>query len=248
VNDGSTIVAGMRDLFIADAHLRDPQDENYRKLLDFLSQQQGDVRTLYLLGDIFQFWLGPHFATFAPYQPLLRALQELQHSGTKIVYIEGNHDFYLAPFFQLNMDCRVMPDGGEVIIDGNKVFLGHGDLTDPDDTGYRILRRFLRSGLIRLLSRVLNAQTIWNISEWGSNKSAERRAGREARSAPREKLLTHARPYFQSGYTAVITGHFHNPLFEVFDDATLIAIGDWISQYSYAVYENGEFRLETYQG
>jgi len=238
----------MRDLFIADAHLRNPQDENYRKLLEFLSQQAGGIRTLYLLGDIFQFWIGSGFATFAPYQPLLQTLQELQKSGTAIVYIEGNHDFYLTPYFGEIMGCHILPNGGEVTIDNHKIFLAHGDLVDPDDTGYRKLRRLLRSGFVRLLAKVLSAQTMWSISEWGSNKSAEQRSGKEARTAPREKLLAHARPLFQNGCTAVITGHFHNPLFEQTEMGTLIAIGDWINQYSYAVYENGEFRLETYRG
>ena len=236
----------MRDLFIADAHLRDPQDENYRKLLEFLASQTGQTRTLYLLGDIFQFWLGHRFASFPPYQPILQALRKLQESGTVIVFIEGNHDFYLAPFFEQVMGCRVMPDGGEVTIDGNRVFLAHGDMTDPDDVGYQKLRSLLRSRFIRLLSNVLSAQMIWNISEWGSNKSAEQRVGKEARSAPREKLLAHARPFFKDGCTAVITGHFHNPLFEETENGTLIALGDWITDFSYAVWENGEFRLETY--
>ncbi len=236
----------MRDLFIADAHLRNPQDENYRKLLEFLDSQTGQTRTLYLLGDIFQFWLGHRFANFPPYQPMLQTLRKLQESGTEIVFIEGNHDFYLAPFFEQVMGCRVMPDGGEVTIDGNRVFLAHGDMTDPDDVGYHKLRSLLRSGFTRLLSKVLSAQMIWNISEWGSNKSAEQRVGKEARSAPREKLLAHARPFFEDGYMAVITGHFHNSLFEETENGTLVALGDWITDFSYAVWENGKFRLETY--
>lgn len=238
----------MRDLFIADAHLRYPQDENYRKLLDFLAQQTGQIRTLYLLGDIFQFWFGPRFANFAPYQPLLQTLKKLQESGTEIVYVEGNHDFDLTPYFGKIMGCQVLPDGGEVSIDDHKVFLAHGDMVDPDDTGYQMLRRLLRSGPVRLLSRILSAEMIWAVSEWGSNKSAAQRYGKEARSAPREKLLTHARPLFQQGCSAVITGHFHNPLFENSPEGCLIALGDWITQYSYAVYEKGEFYLETYQG
>ena len=245
--DCSTIVAGMRDLFIADAHLRDPQDENYRNLLSFLTGQKGEIRTLYLLGDIFQFWLGPRFADFAPYQPLLVLLKELQAAGTGIVYIEGNHDFYLTPYFGDVMGCQILPDGGEVNLGDCTVHVAHGDLTDPEDTGYRKLRLLLRSGFIRWLSRVLTANQIWSISEWGSNKSAEQRVGKEARSAPREKLLNYARPYFESGCSAVITGHFHHPLFEQTENGTLIALGDWITQYSYAVYEDNKFRLETYQ-
>ena len=71
-------------------------------------------------------------------------------------------------------------------------------------------------------------------------------AGKETKKAPREKLLAHARPLFENGCSAVITGHFHNPLFEQTDSGTLIALGDWITDFSYAVYEDGNFRLEKY--
>ncbi|PLY01344.1 MAG: UDP-2,3-diacylglucosamine diphosphatase [Desulfuromonas sp.] len=238
----------MRDLFIADAHLRNPQDENYRRLLSFLSRQGGEIRTLFLLGDIFQFWIGRRFENFAPYQPMLQMLRQLQAGGTKIVYVEGNHDFYLAPYFAAVMGCTVLPDGGDADCDGLQIHVAHGDLVDPDDTGYHKLRRLLRSRLTRFLAHILPVNLIWRISEWGANKSAGSRAGREVDSAPREKLINHARPHFENGCAAVITGHFHQPLCEKSDQGTIIALGDWITQYSYAVCEDGKFRLETDSG
>ena len=54
------------------------------------------------------------------------------------------------------MGCQILPDGGEVNIDDHKVFLAHGDMVDPDDRGYQMLRRLLRSGPVRLLSRILS--------------------------------------------------------------------------------------------
>ncbi len=238
----------MRDLFIADAHLRDPQDENYRKLLDFLDSQSGRVRTLYLLGDIFQFWIGRRFAGFPPYQPLLDRLKTLRASGVGIVYVEGNHDFYLGSYFGGDLGCLVLPDGGEVDIDGQRVYLTHGDQVNPEDVGYHRLRRFLRSGFIRLVARLVSPEFIWRIARWGSRKSAESRVGKTMRRAPTDLLLAYARPRFEEGCTAMISGHYHQPIFEKTENGTLIALGDWITDYSYAVYENGEFRLETFQG
>ena len=146
----------MRDLFIADAHLRDPQDENYRKLLAFLNSQTGRTRTLYLLGDIFQFWIGRRFASFHLYQPILERLARMRETGTEIVYVEGNHDFDLASYFGQELGCTVLPDGGEVTIDNTRVFLTHGDQVNPEDVGYHKLRRFLRSGFIRFAAKVIS--------------------------------------------------------------------------------------------
>ncbi len=102
----------MRDIFLADAHLLDPSDANYRRLLAFLDRQRGSVGTLYLLGDIFEFWVGYHHTVFAPYVPLLEALRRLREAGARIVYVEGNHDFHLGPYIEETLGCTVLPDGG----------------------------------------------------------------------------------------------------------------------------------------
>ena len=89
-----------RDIFLADAHLLHPQQDNYQRLLGFLGAQRGQLRTLYILGDLFEFWVGYRHLIFAPYVPLLNALGDLQQAGTEIVYVEGNHDFHLGPYFR----------------------------------------------------------------------------------------------------------------------------------------------------
>ncbi|PLX77467.1 MAG: UDP-2,3-diacylglucosamine diphosphatase [Desulfuromonas sp.] len=238
----------MTDLFIADAHLRNPEDENYRKMLAFLDQWQGKVRTLYLLGDIFHFWIGRRFADFPRYQPLLDRLKSLRTAGTDIVYVEGNHDFCLAPYFADQLGCTVLPDGGEVEIDGTKVFLTHGDQVNPEDIGYHKLRRFLRGRFIRFVGRTASPDLLWHIANWGSHKSAASREGKSMRRAPRDLLFAYGEPHFAAGCRIMISGHYHQPIFEQNGDRTLIAVGDWITQYSYAVYDNGEFRLETFEG
>lgn len=238
----------MRDLFIADAHLSDPEDENYRKLLAFLESQAGRTRTLYLLGDIFQFWIGTRFADFPPYRPMLDRLAEMRRQGTELVYVEGNHDFNLGAYFGDRLGCTVLPDGGEVEIDGTRVFLTHGDQVNPEDVGYHRLRRFLRSGFIRFVAKVIPTRLIWKIARWGSHKSAESREGKTMRHAPRDLLRAYGQPHFDNGCPVMVSGHYHEPIFEQTGNFTLIALGDWITDFSYAVYEDGEFRLEKYEG
>lgn len=236
----------MRDLFLADAHLRDPADENYQRLLAFLAAETGRVRTLYILGDLFEFWVGYRHTVFAPYVPLLEALRRLHAAGTEIVYVEGNHDFHLGPYFRDVLGCRILPDGGTVTIDGRRVHLSHGDLVNPADHGYRLLRRLLRSAPLRLLLRLVPPDAAWAVARWGSRQSKKSHGAKRARWVPRELLLNHARSHFAAGCQAVVTGHFHAPLLSSEAGGTLVALGDWIDQYSYAVCEDGTFTLETF--
>ena len=108
----------MKAVFIADAHLLDPEDANYRRLLAFLHQQRGSLSHLVLLGDIFEFWLGYRHSVFAPFVPLLEELRRQRAAGTELVFVEGNHDFHLGPYFSETLACRILPDGGVLELDG----------------------------------------------------------------------------------------------------------------------------------
>ena len=236
----------MTDLFLADAHLRDPSDANYRQLLAFLAKQEGKIRTLYLLGDIFEFWVGYRHVVFAPYVPLLNALHRLREAGSEIVYVEGNHDFHLGPFFSHTLGCRILADGGTVTIDGRRIYLTHGDLIDPADHGYRRLRRLLRGRLVQVLIALVPPDVTWAISRWGSRRSKVRRGNRPP-YLPLPLLRAHAQRRFSEGCSAVISGHFHLPCLETEENHTLLALGDWISQYSYATLEDGVFALHSWR-
>ncbi len=236
----------MKDIFLADAHLLDPADANYQRLLTFLNSQCSGVRTLYLLGDIFEFWVGYKSVVFSPYVPLLDALYRLKSAGTDIVYIEGNHDFNLGPYFREILDCTILPDGGTVEIDELKVYLGHGDLVNAQDRRYRALRRFLRSRFMRYLMAIAPPDLTWGIARWAGRRSKESRTGRPRTKVPEALLRAHAVPLFAAGHQAVITGHYHSPMIDQTDQGTLVALGDWITQFSYAVYQDGKFSLKFF--
>jgi len=235
----------MKDVFIADAHLRDPGDENYRRLLAFLEGLRGKTRTLYLLGDIFEFWIGYRHAVFSAYVPVLEALRRLREDGTELVFVEGNHDFHMGPFFEEVLGCRVIADDATVDVDGLRIYLAHGDLADPADSGYRLLRRLLHSRFTLFLARLVTPDLPWAISRWMGRQSRKQYRTRSSRRQPEELILAHASRRFSEGHQAVVTGHFHHSLLCTEPAGTVVALGDWIDQYSYAVFEDGSFRLET---
>ena len=236
----------MRAVFLADAHLRQPTDANYQALLSFLAEQEGRTDLLALLGDICEFLVGCPDRLYPAHIPLFQALERLQRSGTRLVYVEGNHDFHLATCFHSRFPCQVLPDGGALELDGQRLLLVHGDLANPADRGYRLLRAVLRSAPLRLLIRALPPAWTWRIAERCSGASRRTRNDKRQRWPAREILVIYAQARLAEGYQAVITGHFHEPFRQRLGDGELIALGDWISQYSYAVWEGQGFRLESY--
>ncbi len=233
----------MKDIFLADAHLLDPAAGNYQRLLAFLRQNRGHIRHLVLLGDIFDFWLGYRHTVFAPFVPLLEELRRQRETGTELIFVEGNHDFHMGPFFSEFLDCRILPDGGPLQLDDRKIFIAHGDLINPDDKAYRMLRRTLRCRLSRLLLPLVPPDWAWSVARWASRLSGRRGKSHSA-FLPEQALLSYARERFAEGFDTVITGHFHVPLFRQIEDKLLIALGDWIEQDSYAVFEHGAFALK----
>ncbi len=235
----------MRILFLADAHLVHPDDLNYRHFLTFLKGQLGQVDTLVLLGDIFEFWIGTQRTAYAAQLPALQLLEKFQYQGTQIVYVEGNHDFNLAPYFADWPNVTVLPDGGGFTLGDQEVFLAHGDLANPDDRGYRLLRTFLRSAPLRWLAHILPSGLSWRIAERASRQSKRSRNKKSRRWPAQDILSNYARDISQRGYPIIVTGHFHQPFHEKGDDYELVALGDWIHQFSYAVYEDGRFELKS---
>jgi len=232
----------MRALFLADAHLRHPEDENYRLLLDFLYTQQGDVDALFLLGDIFEFWIGYKHVVFSEHLPLLSTLQQLKDQGCALYYVEGNHDFNMGDFFHKTLECTVIPDQQVVEWDGQRLFLCHGDLANPNDRGYRLLRSFWRSPLLKGLTRILSPDTAWRFGNYLcdlSRKKTRQRRDPSALVIPYAKNALSTADHF-------ICGHFHFPLQIEIDEGRVTVLGDWISQFSYLEITDSTASLKSY--
>ncbi len=239
----------MRKVFIADAHLRLPGDDNYRTLLRFLAGLPGTTDTLYILGDLFEFWIGYPEVPFPQYLPLLDALMALRRAGVEIVYFEGNHDFHMGPYFTGTLGAKVYRGPAVLEIDGKRVFLCHGDEINRRDYAYRMLRLLLHSPLTRALTHIVPPRYASAIAERLGQKSRAHHGARRARWHYPSLLRDFAARRFAEGCDLVITGHFHLPFTETSGSGTshtLVSLGDWIRHFSYAEMRDGAVTLRTY--
>jgi UDP-2,3-diacylglucosamine hydrolase len=236
----------MHAIFLADAHLRDPGDDNYLKIMEFLATLPGRVDTLFILGDFFQFWIGYPTVAFSRYLPVTDALRRLVDQGVAIVYLEGNHDFHMGPFFHDALRADIHPGPVTVTLDGRRLYLCHGDQIDRRDYGTRCLRALLHSPLTRWLTRLVPPAVADRIAIWLSSRSKGTRYREEQRQVTPDLLRRFARQQFDAGADVVITGHFHLPLLEEHDGHTLLCLGDWLSHFTYGEWRDGRLTLHRF--
>lgn len=240
----------MRKIFIADAHLRNEGDENYRLLLEFLAGLKGNTDTLFLLGDLFEFWLGYRHNPFTQYEPLLERLLDLSRNGVRIVYFEGNHDFHMGPFFEERLNASVHPGPAVLTIEGKRVYLCHGDQINRKDCGSRFLRFLFHNRATKALFPLFPPAVAVRIAESLGGKSRRNHPRNNSRWDYGAVLRNFAAGRFEEGCDAVITGHFHLPFLERSGDGReriLLSLGDWITQFSYGEWVNGEISLKQFK-
>ena len=240
----------MRAIFLADAHLKNEQDENYRLLLQFLDEQRGSVDSLFILGDLFEFWIGHRTMPFSHYRPVLEKLLQLRNDGTAIHYFEGNHDFHLGPYFTKTLKATVYRSAATLELDGKKVYACHGDQINSHDYGYRLLRFALHNRTTGILVPFVPPRVTSFIADKMARNSKRKYRNRESRWNYKAILRAFAARRFAEGCDTVVTGHFHIPLLERSgpqENRITVSLGDWIHRYSYAEWDNGSIRLKTYQ-
>ena len=129
--------------FIADLHLSAERPETIRRFLDFLEGEARKAEALYILGDLFEAWLGDDLI-LPEYVPVLDALRALSDSGVKVYVMHGNRDFLLGKRFEQVSGCHLIDDPLCIDLYGSPTLLMHGDLLCSDDQPYQAMRQQLR--------------------------------------------------------------------------------------------------------
>ncbi len=244
-----------KTIFISDVHLRGLNDECQKKFLEFLEEKRPHLARLFIVGDLFDFWVGYPATVYSAYFPILETLAGLRRDGVEIHYIEGNHDFHLGPFFKDFLGCKIYPDEANVELDGLKIVLLHGDLVNQRDYGGRMLRAFLRSRLVRYLIHMLPADLVWKIGH-GASQVSHYFNHRHLDVRHEEKTKTLYRQFAEqklknSNAHILIMGHNHYP-----DEGGVNVggiekyyynTGDWVKNFSYVEYEPSiRFQLKNF--
>ncbi len=228
--------------FLSDLHVRAPDDARTAHVLRFLADRRGEAEAVYLVGDLFDFWLGYRSVVFAAYFPLLRALAELAESGTRVVVFSGNHDPDPGGFLPtLGVEVATGPRTVEVA--GRRVWIEHGDVLDPRGVLRRAICRAARHPLAHRVARAVHPDLAWGLSR------VYARAHVEDYAETLHPALTG--DYFAervaAGADVVVLGHYHRAVVHRVDGPTgeraLFCLGDWVAQRTFLRAADGRFEL-----
>jgi len=242
--------------FISDAHLgaEDKEREKLKeeKLLAFLDKIKEDGESLYILGDMFEFWFEYKNVIPKDHFKILSQLKNVVDSGITLSYVVGNHDFWLGDFLTEQIGIRIFKEPIEVNHQGKRIFMAHGDGLAKKDWGYRILKKILRNRVNITLYRQLPPDLSYPLAKFGAGKSRAQMERKE--TSYLEDYKNFAYEKIRQGFDAVILAHTHVPTLENVepDSANSLSggvylnIGDWFKHFTYGKLMEGKFYLEEF--
>jgi UDP-2,3-diacylglucosamine hydrolase len=236
-------------LFASDVHL-EPEDGGKAALFEgFLEHAARRGGALYLLGDLFDFWVGPKQLRLPGHGPVLDALARTS-ARIPVTLVPGNRDFHLDAAFTARCGVRVAGDPHPVRIGDRRALLTHGDLLCARDRSYRRSRAILRSAPFRWLIRAAPFRLTYFLA--GGYRSHSARAVRQRPVEARDLCYEQVWETFREGWDVILCGHVHRGRkLEVSVDGRareLYTLGDWSASGSYVEYREGAFRLLPFPG
>ncbi|KRG43509.1 UDP-2,3-diacylglucosamine hydrolase [Stenotrophomonas pictorum JCM 9942] len=244
----------MTTLFISDLHLDPSRPAITELFLDFLRDQARQAQALYILGDLFEAWIGDDTPSSAA-DAVATALRALHDAGVPVYFIRGNRDFLLGNDYAARAGMRILPDPAVIELYGKPVLLQHGDLLCTDDTAYQAFRTQTRDPAFQaqFLSQPLQARIAFAQQARAASQAhqSEMKEGDRAQFetvtdvAPAEVAATFQR----YGVDTMIHGHTHRPAIHALKvggrDCTRIVLGDWYEQGSVLRVDADGFTLDA---
>lgn len=223
----------MATLFISDLHLTAARPEITTLFLDFLAHEARRADALYILGDLFEYWIGDEAVAAPEYRPMIAGMRALADAGVPLHVMHGNRDFLMGAGFEQATGCRLLPDPARIELYGRPVLLTHGDALCTRDEEYMSFRTVVRNPEWQrafLAKSLAEREAIArNYRELSRQSTAAKRP--EIMDVTPEAVLDLMRAH---GVRDLIHGHTHRPGEHRFDldgvPARRLVLGDWYDQ------------------
>lgn len=201
---------------VSDLHIQGPGDLLYQELLKMLRERLMPGDTLVLAGDVFDLFVGCKSIFIQRYHEFFHALRELSQKSAQMHYIEGNHDFLIRDAFAGITGLQVHSKELDLELGEKRFLVIHGDTVDRKDYGYRFLRSFFRSPLMKAFVWMAPGTWLDRIGNYSSEYSRAKkpRVPHELSLERRERLRKIYRSFaaerLSEGFDYVAMGHCHD--------------------------------------
>jgi UDP-2,3-diacylglucosamine hydrolase len=236
----------MTTLFISDLHLEAERPDIADQFLKFLTKDASEADDLYILGDLFEAWVGDDDPS-THYFTIKRALRKLVDSGIPVYFMHGNRDFMIGSQFANETGVQILKDPYRVNMYGQKALLSHGDALCTDDVQYQRIRKMRRDPDWQATMRAKPLKDRLRMAEEARRQSLEQtlNLSMEITDVNQDAVIDVIR---KNNVDVLLHGHTHRPAVHTIDlgrrKAQRIVLGDWYTNGSVVRWDSRGPRLE----
>lgn len=246
---------GKKIYFASDFHLGAPNIESSvkreQKVIRWLESIRKDAHTIFLLGDLFDFWFEYKHAIPKGFIRFQGKLAELVDEGINIIFFTGNHDMWMFDYFPKELSIPVYKEPRTLKINKKDFLIGHGDGLGPGDFNYKLLKRIFRSRISQWLFARVHPNTGIGIANFWSDRSriSNFKKNEEQFLGDKEYLWQFCKKTEnKEHHDYYIFGHRHLVLdLEVGQESRYVNLGEWVTDSSYAVFDGQELKLYSFE-
>lgn len=242
--------------FASDFHLGIPNHKSSldreRLLVHWLHQISVDATEVFLVGDLFDYWF--EYRTVVPkgFVRLLGKLAEMSDKGIRIHIFSGNHDVWMFDYFQQELGAVVYHEPIVRTYGNKKIYIAHGDGLGPGDHGYKFVKYIFRHKVCQWLYKRIHPDFADRVARFfsGASRNKNYENDRNFLGEEKEWLIIHSKEILKTtDIDYFIFGHRHLPMeIKIGPQATCINLGDWITHFTFAVFDGQQMTLKTFEG
>ncbi|WP_417430710.1 UDP-2,3-diacylglucosamine diphosphatase [Halpernia sp.] len=248
--------------FASDQHFGAPNPESSKireaKFISWLDEIKKDAQVLFLMGDLFDFWHEWKHVIPKGFVRVLGKLAEIKDAGIDIYFFVGNHDLWMKNYLEQEIGATIFYEKQYFEINSKNFLLAHGDGLGPGDKGYKRMKKVFTNPVAQWFFKWLHPDIAMKMAIYFSTKN-KMISGDEDKAflgEDKEFLILYSKEKLKNEkIDFFIYGHRHLPMVLDLDASTshciikakYINLGDWISYFTYGVFDGNEFQLNTFK-